>query len=109
MADDPKPTEVKKPVLTQNPQEGQAQKPMSTVNVNAPGKVVVQPGELGSAATRQPTPTQEETDLAKLGVSVHEHEPDGSPQQDPLGDMRRRDEDKRRAMSAEDANKYKTK
>ena len=32
----------------------------------------------------KPTPTQEENDLAAMGVHIPEHEPDGSPQQDPF-------------------------
>jgi hypothetical protein len=32
----------------------------------------------------KPTPTQEENDMAALGVHLPEHEPDGSPQQDPF-------------------------
>jgi hypothetical protein len=31
----------------------------------------------------KPTPTQEENDLAAMGVHLPEHEPDGSPEQDP--------------------------
>jgi hypothetical protein len=31
----------------------------------------------------KPTPTQEENDLARLGAHLTEHEPDGSPVQDP--------------------------
>ena len=31
----------------------------------------------------KPTPTQEENDLAALGVHIVDHEPDGSPVQDP--------------------------
>lgn len=31
----------------------------------------------------KPTPTQEENDLAALGVHVPEHEPDGSPEEAP--------------------------
>lgn len=31
----------------------------------------------------KPTPTQEENDLAAMGVHLAEHEPDGSPEQDP--------------------------
>ena len=31
----------------------------------------------------KPTPTQEENDLAKLGAHITEHEPDGSPSDDP--------------------------
>lgn len=33
----------------------------------------------------KPTPTQEENDLAALGVPLTEHEPDGSPPQPPPG------------------------
>ena len=33
----------------------------------------------------KPTPTQEENDLAAMGVHIPEHEPDGSPVQDPTG------------------------
>jgi hypothetical protein len=32
-----------------------------------------------TAGTTKPTPTQEENDLAAMGVHVLEHEPDGSP------------------------------
>jgi hypothetical protein len=36
-----------------------------------------------ASAGVKPTPTQEENDLAKMGVYVPEHEPDGSPPEDP--------------------------
>jgi len=32
----------------------------------------------------KPTPTQEENDMAAMGVHIPEHEPDGSPVQDPF-------------------------
>jgi hypothetical protein len=35
----------------------------------------------------KPTPTQEENDLAKLGVHVVDHEPDGSPEQPAVLEM----------------------
>lgn len=40
---------------------------------------------LAEDAKVKPTPTQEENDLAKEGVHVMEHEPDGSPEQPPGG------------------------
>ncbi len=51
-------------------------------------KVVAEQRQAREAAAKEapeagkPTPTQEENDLAAMGVHVPEHEPDGSPEQD---------------------------
>jgi hypothetical protein len=39
--------------------------------------------EASAPEAGKPTPTQEENDLAKMGVHLTEHEPDGSPEQQP--------------------------
>jgi len=39
--------------------------------------------EAEAPAQGKPTPTQEENDLAAMGVHVTEHEPDGSPEEAP--------------------------
>ena len=41
--------------------------------------------EAPTSANVKPTPTQEENDLAASGVHLAEHEPDGSPEQQPTG------------------------
>lgn len=45
-------------------------------------------GSAYSAANVKPTPTQEENDLSASGVHLPEHEPDGSPEQDPNAPVR---------------------
>ncbi len=51
-------------------------------------KVIAEQRQAREAAAKEapeagkPTPTQEENDLAVMGVHVPEHEPDGSPEQD---------------------------
>jgi hypothetical protein len=52
-------------------------------------KKIAEQQQAREAATRdapeagKPTPTQEENDMAAMGVHVIDHEPDGSPVQDP--------------------------
>lgn len=49
----------------------------------------------------KPTPTQNENDLAALGVHITEHEPDGSPPQDPNAPQTKQAEAKRPGQTAQ--------
>jgi len=56
----------------------------------------------------KPTPTQEENDLAALGVHVPEHEPDGSPLQDPFAQQLEKQTKQAEAKKPATAGQYQT-
>jgi len=51
----------------------------------------------------KPTPTQEENDLAALGVHVPEKEPDGSPLQDPFAQQLEKEKQSKQAEAKKPA------